>query len=305
MRREPAHERSGVRAGAHWPVDNARDGDPAAGNHPGVVAAANPAAAGRSSGRLFGVRTGSGAGIDEPHRPSPAWLGRVVPTGGDRVAVLVDVGPFDSPIVFMMASRFDEMSQQVFRARVELQHHDYFAATAQEDLLTVGVLLTPGTSSGRAWDTTMVAAKGDQELDPEYVAFIRRKLGTTTSPSTNRPPGRSRLATRANRSALPAASRWCTSSADTTRSSCPRQWVLETVHPRIGGGDLYGSSVGGPRFGQGLITGSQHESPDGHGPSYRSIEPTAVEPTSGTPWDGLHPSRAVARLPSDTIGPAC
>jgi Trk K+ transport system NAD-binding subunit len=64
----------------------------------------------------------------------------VVPTGGDRVAVLVDVGPFDSPIVFMMASRFDEMSQQVFRARVELQHHDYFAATAQEDLLTVGVL---------------------------------------------------------------------------------------------------------------------------------------------------------------------
>ena len=103
MRREPAHERSGVRAGAHWPVDNARDGDPAAGNHPGVVAAANPAAAGRSSGRLFGVRTGSGAGIDEPHRPSPAWLGRVVPTGGDRVAVLVDVGPFDSPIVFMMS----------------------------------------------------------------------------------------------------------------------------------------------------------------------------------------------------------
>ena len=176
MRREPAHERSGVRAGAHWPVDNARDGDPAAGNHPGVVAAANPAAAGRSSGRLFGVRTGSGAGIDEPHRPSPAWLGRVVPTGGDRVAVLVDVGPFDSPIVFMMASRFDEMSQQVFRARVELQHHDYFAATAQEDLLTVGVLLTPGTSSGRAWDTTMVAAKGDQELDPEYVAFIRTQL---------------------------------------------------------------------------------------------------------------------------------
>jgi hypothetical protein len=123
--------------------------------------------------------------------------------------------------------------------------------------------------------------------------------------STNRPPGRSRLATRANRSALPAASRWCTSSADTTRSSCPRQWVLETVHPRIGGGDLYGSSVGGPRFGQGLITGSQHESPDGHGPSYRSIEPTAVEPTSATPRDGLHPSRAVARLPSDTIGPAC
>jgi hypothetical protein len=90
----------------------------------------------------------------------------VVPTGGDRVAVLVDVGPFDSPIVFMMASRFDEMSQQVFRARVELQHHDYFAATAQEDLLTVGVLLTPGTSSGRAWDTTMVAAKATRNSTP-------------------------------------------------------------------------------------------------------------------------------------------
>jgi len=50
---------------------------------------------------------------------------------------------------------------------------------------------------------------------------------------------------------------------------------------------------------------SQHESPDGHGPSYRSIEPTAVQPTSATPRDGLHPSRAVACLPSDIIGPAC
>ena len=80
MRREPAHERSGVRAGARWPVDNARDGDPAAGNHPGVVAAADPAAAGRSSGRLFGVRTGSGAGINTPeqdpavHHPAHPWI---------------------------------------------------------------------------------------------------------------------------------------------------------------------------------------------------------------------------------------
>jgi hypothetical protein len=36
-------------------------------------------------------------------------------------------------------------------------------------------------------------------------------------------------------------------------------------------------------FRQGLITGSPHQSPDGHRPRYRPAEPTLGEPTSATP----------------------
>lgn len=93
-----------------------------------------------------------------------------LPVGGDE---------FDSPIVFMVASRLDELTNMVFRARVELQHHDFFAVAGNPDLITLGVLLTPGTTSGREWDTTMIATRGPLDLDPEYLAFIRAELANT------------------------------------------------------------------------------------------------------------------------------
>ena len=174
MRREPAHERSGVRAGAHWPVDNARDGDPAAGNHPQVVAAANPAAA---EGQVaacsaFGPAVGPASTnrIGRVLRRLVGWCRRAG-SGSSSSS-----GPFDSTYRFHDGvERSTEDARQVLRAG-RASTSRLFRGSAQEDCSTVGVLLTPGTSSGRAWDTTMVAAKGDQELDTEYVAFIRTQL---------------------------------------------------------------------------------------------------------------------------------
>lgn len=68
------------------------------------------------------------------------------------------------------------MTQMVFHARVELQHHDSFSIADNDDLITIGVLLTPGTSSGRDWHTTCIATSGALNLDEDYVGFIREQL---------------------------------------------------------------------------------------------------------------------------------
>lgn len=96
-----------------------------------------------------------------------------------RIYLPIAGDEFDSPIVFMIASRLDDMTKMVFNARVELQHHDFFAVADNDNLVTIGVLLTPGTSSGREWDTTFVATAGALDLDEDYVAFIRQQLSSS------------------------------------------------------------------------------------------------------------------------------
>lgn len=96
-----------------------------------------------------------------------------------RIYLPIAGDEFDSPIVFMIASRLDDMTKMVFNARVELQHHDFFAIADNDNLVTIGVLLTPGTSSGREWDTTFVATAGALDLDEVYVAFIRQQLSSS------------------------------------------------------------------------------------------------------------------------------
>ena len=77
---------------------------------------------------------------------------------------------------------------------------------------------SPAASSHPSWSATVLGMSYTPSMG---VTTSAGSSGTTTSPSTKRPPGRSRSATRANRSALPAPSRWCTASADTTRSKLP------------------------------------------------------------------------------------
>jgi hypothetical protein len=79
----------------------------------------------------------------------------------------------------MVASRLDEMTKMVFRARLELAHHDFMHDTGADELLSVGVLLTARLRGERAWDTTMAAVHGHLELDPEYVQSIRTQLNST------------------------------------------------------------------------------------------------------------------------------
>lgn len=80
------------------------------------------------------------------------------------------------PVLFMVASRLDEMTKSVFRARFDLLHHDYCRDSGDERAMTVAVLLTPRRNGERPWDTTMVAVDGIQVFDERYIEHIRREL---------------------------------------------------------------------------------------------------------------------------------
>jgi hypothetical protein len=69
-----------------------------------------------------------------------------------------------------------EMIRDVFSWWVQLRHHDFYEARARDGgvFTTIGVVLTPRTDGVRPWDTTMVAAKGDLELDEDTVAQYRQ-----------------------------------------------------------------------------------------------------------------------------------
>lgn len=125
-----------------------------------------------------GSRTDLGERLQSYMSEAKHWSKETLITSA-RIYLPVEPGEFESPIVFMVASRLDDIARMVFRARFELLHHDYYTVSNLTELMTVAVLLTPGTTSGRAWDTTMLAARGDMDLDPAYVEFIRAQLDRT------------------------------------------------------------------------------------------------------------------------------
>ena len=52
---------------------------------------------------------------------------------------------------------------------VTLRHQQMYEALGDDDdLLTVGLLLTPRNDGRRPWDTTLAAVRGDLELNAEY-----------------------------------------------------------------------------------------------------------------------------------------
>lgn len=123
-------------------------------------------------------RTDLGEQLEDYMAKAKAWKKRSLITS-TRTYLPVHGDEFDSPVVFMVASRMHEMTQMIFQARVELHHYDFFPIAGNDDLITIGVLLTPGTTSGREWDTTFVATQGPLDLDEEYLRFIREQLKST------------------------------------------------------------------------------------------------------------------------------
>ncbi len=73
--------------------------------------------------------------------------------------------------------------QARFATLLELRHQEHIERTPErESLLSVGVLLTPRQ---RGWDTTLVATKGDQAIDPERRTALERLWGTWDAPGTD------------------------------------------------------------------------------------------------------------------------
>ncbi|TDX74965.1 hypothetical protein EDF35_3941 [Rathayibacter sp. PhB151] len=132
----------------------------------------------RLDGIPVAARTDLGARLRSYMAEAGTWSKQTLITS-TRVYLPTRPGPFESPVVLMVASRLDEMTKMVFRARLQLAHHDFMQDTDVGELLSVGVLLTPRPRGERAWDTTMAATHGDLELDPEYVQAIRTQLDST------------------------------------------------------------------------------------------------------------------------------
>ncbi|AXX31960.1 hypothetical protein KCV87_32730 [Actinosynnema pretiosum subsp. pretiosum] len=81
-----------------------------------------------------------------------------------------------APMVFMVASAFNELVREVFRRRVHLAHYDHHGETATDEQTVVGVLLTPTVRPGRLWDTTMFAVAGPHGYQPEGMEEIRAEF---------------------------------------------------------------------------------------------------------------------------------
>lgn len=115
--------------------------------------------------------------ISRHHGPSIKTETRVfVPHPGDQC-----------PMVFMVASTMNAMIRDHLFLRTQLHHSEYWASVEGVPRATVGVLLTPSTSTKRLWDTSTVWLDGNQGLDPEQVDEIRQYINGGLHRSTRKP----------------------------------------------------------------------------------------------------------------------
>lgn len=76
----------------------------------------------------------------------------------------------DVQLGFGVCSHLAEHTTRAFESWFLLRHHERSAVEPLEDLMSVGVLLTPNRSGQREWDTSMLAVVGDPQLSPEELA---------------------------------------------------------------------------------------------------------------------------------------
>jgi hypothetical protein len=77
-------------------------------------------------------------------------------------------------LAFAASSQFSEMHKDMFGWWVELRHYDHQQLLDDpNELLTVGVLLTPRHDGTRAFDTTMIAVGGELDFSESELALLR------------------------------------------------------------------------------------------------------------------------------------
>lgn len=75
-----------------------------------------------------------------------------------------------------VCSQFSDVHHEAFRQWAMLRHHEAGIAGdsgAEEELVTVAVLLTPRYDSARFWDTTVFAVQGDLEHSEKEIDAMR------------------------------------------------------------------------------------------------------------------------------------
>ena len=88
--------------------------------------------------------------------------------------------PPEPQLAFGACSRFSELHREAFNRWVMLRHHEFTRDIERtEDVVTVGVLLTPRSDGLRPWDTTMVRAAGDLQLTGEELKALNELWNTS------------------------------------------------------------------------------------------------------------------------------
>jgi hypothetical protein len=114
----------------------------------------------------------------------------------DALARVVEAGPDETlwqmrrflggddhvHLAFAASSQFSEMHKDMFGWWVQLRHYDHQQLLDDPDeLLTVGVLLTPRYDGKRAFDTTMIAVGGELDFSESELALLRDAWPTQLS----------------------------------------------------------------------------------------------------------------------------
>lgn len=87
-------------------------------------------------------------------------------------------GPGQDQLGFGVCSTLDETTKAAFSAWLRLRHHERGERRGEfSGLTSIGVLLTPRHDGYREWDTTMVAMRGDPQLDEEELLKHRDLWG--------------------------------------------------------------------------------------------------------------------------------
>jgi hypothetical protein len=77
-------------------------------------------------------------------------------------------------LAFGVCSQFSQMHRDLFGWWVQLRHYDHRQVRGDSDITTVGVLVTPRHDAVRAFDTTMVAVRGELQFSDEELQALRQ-----------------------------------------------------------------------------------------------------------------------------------
>jgi HEPN domain-containing protein len=89
---------------------------------------------------------------------------------------------------------YDEGTADMLEAWVELRHHDAFSDAANDEAITVAVLVTPRVGAPDRWDTSMQALAGHAELPAARLEVLREVWDGAFAVGRDRPGAPSRPA---------------------------------------------------------------------------------------------------------------
>jgi hypothetical protein len=77
-------------------------------------------------------------------------------------------------LAFGVCSQFSQMHHDLFGWWVQLRHYEHCQVRGDNDVTTVGVLLTPRHDGVRAFDTTMITVRGELQFSEEELQALRQ-----------------------------------------------------------------------------------------------------------------------------------